>query len=325
MTNIFEPRINIKPYEYPQLYDYIPAIRNSYWVHTEYNYTSDIHDLKVGLTEEEKTVLVNSVLAISQIENQVKEFWGNVGKKLPKPEIKKVGATFAESEVRHEDAYSHILDITNLNGKFEEVINVPAIKGRIKYLNKILKISKSKKPLDIFKSIILFSMFIENVSLFSQFLIIMSFNKERNLLKGISNAVEATSKEENLHAQFGFDLVNIIKEENPEWWNEELQQELINFTNKAFKAEKGIIEWIFSEGDLDFINKETCIEFIKERFNNSLSSIGLDHSFDVNDEILAKTEWFTDEVDMTKRPDFFNKRSINYNKKSKAITSDELF
>jgi len=325
MTNIFEPRINIKPYEYPQLYDYIPAIRNSYWVHTEYNYTSDIHDLKVGLTEEEKTVLVNSVLAISQIENQVKEFWGNVGKKLPKPEIKKVGATFAESEVRHEDAYSHILDITNLNGKFEEVINVPAIKGRIKYLNKILKISKSKKPLDIFKSIILFSMFIENVSLFSQFLIIMSFNKERNLLKGISNAVEATSKEENLHAQFGFDLVNIIKEQNPEWWNEELQQELINFTNKAFKAEKGIIEWIFSEGDLDFINKEICTEFIKERFNNSLSSIGLDHSFDVNDEILAKTEWFTDEVDMTKRPDFFNKRSINYNKKSKAITSDELF
>lgn len=325
MTNIFQPRINIKPYEYPQLYDYIPAIRNSYWVHTEYNYTSDIHDLKVGLTDEEKTVLVNSVLAISQIENQVKEFWGNVGKKLPKPEIKKVGATFAESEVRHEDAYSHILDITNLNGKFEEVINVPAIKGRIEYLDKILKISKSQKPLDVFKSIILFSMFIENVSLFSQFLIIMSFNKERNLLKGISNAVEATSKEENLHAQFGFDIVNIIKEENPEWWNEDLQQELINFTNKAFTAEKGIIEWIFSKGDLDFIHQETCIEFIKERFNNSLSSIGLDYSFDVNDEILAKTEWFTDEVDMTKRPDFFNKRSINYNKKSKAITSDELF
>lgn len=325
MTNIFKKRTNIKPYEYPQLYQYIPAIRNSYWVHTEYNYTSDIHDLKVGLSENEKDVLINSVLAISQIENQVKEFWGKIGDKLPKPEIKKVGATFSESEVRHEDAYSHILDITNLNGKFEEVIDTPAIKGRIEYLDKILKISRSQEPIDVFKSIILFSMFIENVSLFSQFLIIMSFNKEQNILKGISNAVEATSKEENLHAQFGFDLVNIMKEENPEWWNEDLISELINFTHKAYEAEKGIIEWIFQSGDLDFITKETCIEFIKQRFNDSLSSIGMDLQFNVDDEILAKTEWFTDEVDMTKRPDFFNKRSINYNKKSKAITEDELF
>lgn len=325
MTNIFEKRTNIKPYEYPQLYQYIPAIRNSYWVHTEYNYTSDIHDLKVGLSENEKEVLINAVLAISQIENQVKEFWGKIGDKLPKPEIKKVGATFSESEVRHEDAYSHILDITNLNGKFEEVINTPAIKGRIKYLDKILDISKSQEPSDIFKSIILFSMFIENVSLFSQFLIIMSFNKQKNVLKGISNAVEATSKEENLHAQFGFDLVNIMKKENPEWWNEELLLELTAFTYKAFEAEKGIIEWIFEKGDLDFITKETCVEFIKQRFNDSLNSIGMDLKFKVNDDILTKTEWFTDEVDMTKRPDFFNKRSINYNKKSKAITEDELF
>ena len=87
-SNIFKPRVNIKPYEYPELYDYIPAIRNSYWIHTEYNYTSDIHDLKVGLTEKEKSVLVNAVLAISQIENQVKEFWGKIGNRLPKPEIK---------------------------------------------------------------------------------------------------------------------------------------------------------------------------------------------------------------------------------------------
>jgi ribonucleoside-diphosphate reductase beta chain len=42
------------------------------------------------------------------------------------------------------------------------------------------------------KSVLLFSLFIEHVSLFSQFLIMMSFNKEKNILKGISNVVEAT-------------------------------------------------------------------------------------------------------------------------------------
>ena len=64
-------------------------------------------------------------------------------------------------------------------------------------------------------------MFVENVSLFSQFLIMMAFNKHKNVLKGISNAVEATSKEEDIHARFGFELVNIIREENPDLFDKD--------------------------------------------------------------------------------------------------------
>ena len=45
-TNLFEKRINLKPYEYPQLYEYVPAIRHSYWIHSEFNFTSDIQDFK---------------------------------------------------------------------------------------------------------------------------------------------------------------------------------------------------------------------------------------------------------------------------------------
>jgi len=48
-TNIFEKRINLKPYEYPQLNDYVDAIRHSYWIHTEFNFTSDIQDFKTRL------------------------------------------------------------------------------------------------------------------------------------------------------------------------------------------------------------------------------------------------------------------------------------
>ena len=42
--NVFEKRITLKPYEYPELYEYVPAIRHSYWIHTEFNFTSDIQD-----------------------------------------------------------------------------------------------------------------------------------------------------------------------------------------------------------------------------------------------------------------------------------------
>ena len=54
------------------------------------------------------------MLAISQIEVAVKSFWGDIYKRMPKPEIGNVGATFAESEVRHADAYSHLIQLLGL-------------------------------------------------------------------------------------------------------------------------------------------------------------------------------------------------------------------
>jgi ribonucleoside-diphosphate reductase beta chain len=323
--NIFSKRTNLKPYEYPNLNEYVDAIRHSYWVHTEFNFTSDIQDFKVHLNEKERSALQRAMLAISQIEVAVKSFWGDIYKRMPKPEIGNVGATFAESEVRHADAYSHLIQLLGLNSEFENLLQVPAIRRRIKYLEKSITNSKAVDNRDYFESIVLFSMFVENVSLFSQFLVIMSFNKHKNMLKGISNAVEATSKEENIHAEFGFDLVNLIKSENPDWWTPELIEDLVETTIEAFEAESEIIDWIFEKGDLDFLTKSQAMEFIRHRFNVSLNSIGLENIFDVNETLLETTEWFDDEILTTKHTDFFNKRSINYSKKSKSITSNDLF
>jgi len=70
---------------------------------------------------------------------------------------------------------------------------------------------------------------------------------------------------------------------------------------------------------------QTIKEFIKNRFNNSLDSIGLPRIFPIDEKLLKETEWFDDEVIGTKHGDFFVKRSINYNKRSKSITKDDLF
>jgi ribonucleoside-diphosphate reductase beta chain len=323
--NIFTKRTNLKPYEYPNLIEYVDAIRHSYWVHTEFNFTSDIQDFKVHLNEKEQTAVKRAMLAISQIEIAVKTFWGDIYKKLPKPEIGSVGATFAESEVRHADAYSHLIQLLGLNSEFENLLEVPAIRRRIKYLEKTISNTKAIDNQDYFESVVLFSMFVENVSLFSQFLVIMSFNKHKNVLKGTSNAVEATSKEENIHAEFGFELVNLIKKENPSWWTPELVEDLIEATKDAFNAESEIVDWIFEKGNLDFLTKEQTIEFIKHRFNLSLNAIGIDNVFEVDTKLLETTEWFDDEILTTKHTDFFNKRSINYSKKSKSITLNDLF
>jgi ribonucleoside-diphosphate reductase beta chain len=324
-SNIFEKRINLKPYEYPQLYEYVPAIRHSYWIHTEFNFTSDIQDFKSGLTDVERSAIKNTMLAISQIEVAVKSFWGDIYHRMPKPEIGSVGATFAESEVRHHDAYSHLLEILGLNKEFENLKKKPVIMKRVQYLETALKNAKSENDREYAESILLFSLFIEHVSLFSQFLIIMAFNKHKNVLKGISNVVEATSKEEQIHGDFGIDVINIIKKEHPEWFDDEYKEMIQDICEKAFDAESKIVDWIFEAGELDFLPKNLVNEFIKNRFNNSLESIGIPKIFDVDQKLLEQTEWFDDEIIGTKHGDFFVKRSINYSKRTQSITSDDLF
>jgi ribonucleoside-diphosphate reductase beta chain len=324
-NNIFTQRVNILPYEYPQLLEYKDAIRHSYWIDTEFNFTEDIQDFKVTISSKERDVIKKTMLAIAQIEVSVKTFWADLYKRMPITEVGDVGMTFAESEVRHKDAYARLLRILGLEEEFKTVVEIPAIKGRIKYLKKYLDGSRSKDNKMYTKSVLLFSLFIEHVSLFSQFLIMMSFNKEKNLFKGISNVVEATSKEEDIHGNFGVELINIIKEENPDWFDEEFENLIYSACNKAYIAECDILDWIFEKGELDFLSKETIQHFIRNRFNNSLKKIGMNSYFKVDTNLLASTKWFDVEITATKEGDFFYKKQIDYNKKSKAITEDDLF
>ena len=325
MSDIFQKRVNILPYQYPQLLAYKDAIRHSYWIHTEFNFTTDIDDFKTKISTKEREVIKRSMLAIAQIEVNVKTFWADLYKRMPITEIGDVGMTFAESEVRHKDAYAQLLRILGLEEEFQSVVEIPAIKDRIAYLSKYLDGTRSRDNKMYTKSVLLFSLFIEHVSLFSQFYIMMSFNKEKNLFKGISNVVEATSKEEEIHGNFGSELINIIKEENPEWFDEEFENLIDSACKKAYEAECKILDWIFERGELSFLSKENIKNFIKNRFNNSLNRIGMKSIFEIDLVELEKSLWFDVEILSTKEGDFFYKKSVDYNKKSKSITEDDLF
>jgi len=322
---IFDKRINILPYQYPELLAYKDAIRHSYWLESEYNFTTDINDYRVKISDVEREVIKKTMLAIAQIEVNVKTFWADMYKRMPICEIGDVGMTFAESEIRHKDAYAKLLTILGLQEEFEHVIEVPAIKDRINYLTKYLDGTRSKDDKMYTKSVLLFSLFIEHVSLFSQFLIMMSFNKERNLFKGISNVVEATSKEEDVHGNFGVEIINIIKKEYSEWFDDEFDEMIYSACEKAYKAECKVLDWIFDKGELEFLSKNTIKEFIKNRFNCSLTKINMTPYFTVDLDELNKTHWFDVELTTTKEGDFFYKKQIDYSKKQQSITADDLF
>ena len=324
-SDIFQEREHLKPYEYDDFIDYTEAIRNSYWVHTEFNFAGDVQDFKVDTTDVEKSVIRKTMLAIAQIEVKVKTFWADIYQQMPKAEIGSVGMTFAESEVRHMDAYSHLLDILGIEDDFEEVTEIPAIKDRMEYLDKYLEGADSEDEEEYARSILLFSTFVEHVSLFSQFLIMTSFDKYEKKFKGISNAVEATSKEEQIHGLFGQELVQTIKEENPDLFGERFEEDVKDACRKAYKAEMGILDWIFSEGELDFLPRENVDEFLKDRFNQSLENVEVEPIFETDDDLLDEVRWFDEDIMMTKDNDFFSKRSTTYNKHTTSVTSEDMF
>ena len=323
--DLFKKRVLMKPYEYPEFMEYGDAIRHSYWVHTEFNFTSDIQDFHTKVAPHERAAVQNAMLAIAQVEVAVKTFWGDLYHRMPKYELGAVGAVFAESEARHAEAYSHLLEILGLNDQFSRIQDIPALKERVEYLSKSASWAKTGDDKDYVLSMILFSLFIEHVSLFSQFLIMMAFNKHKNVFSGLSNVIEATSKEEQIHGLFGIDIVNTLREERPEWFDESMSGAVYAACQESYKAEKKVVDWIFEEGELDFLPKNVVLEFIKNRLNNSLDSIGYDRIFEVDADLVKETTWFDDEIVGTKLTDFFNKRSVNYTKFSQSITADTIF
>lgn len=322
---LFDERKAFKPFEYPSVVDFKNAIAHSSWLVSEWNFTKDIQDFKVKLMDSERNALKNALLAISQIEVEVKRFWSKLGDRFPKAEFDQVGITFGESEVRHADAYSHLLEILGLNDDFAALLKDPVIQGRVDYLGKYVRGSAKKTDQEYSLVLALFSIFVENVSLFSQFLVVKSFNKYLNVLKDVDNVIQATQKEEQVHALFGVHLIKLIKAEHPDWFGKEFTHAIRAQCRKAFKAEEKIVDWIFEKGDLSFLTKAEVIEFLRDRFNKSLVLLDEDPIFPVDHNLLKGLRWFEEEIHAEANTDFFHKRPVTYSLKSQSIEAEDLF
>ena len=323
---IFEEQISRKPDHYPWTEEFITAMHNGAWTDKEFNFQADIQDFKVNLNDTERDMVSRSLSAIAQIEVAVKTFWAKVGENLPHPSITDLGYVMANVEVIHNNAYERLLDVLDMNDIFEENLKLDIIQNRVKYLRKYLhKYYKDSKKQYVY-SLILFTLYVENVSLFSQFYTINYFNRFRNLLKDTTQQVAYTSREELLHAMVGMKLVNVIRDEHPEIFDDEFIDRIRHECMEAFKAESKIIEWSVNGYKSDNLSTPILQNFIKNRLNDSLKEIGITPVFDdVDDEMLQKTEWFDEDVLGNTATDFFAKRPTEYSKNDKCYDESELF
>ncbi|MEO4004930.1 MULTISPECIES: ribonucleotide-diphosphate reductase subunit beta [unclassified Flavobacterium] len=323
--SIFDKRINYKPFEYPEVLQFTEAINKSYWVHSEVDFTADTQDFHSHLSSAEKTAIKHSLLAIAQIEVAVKSFWGNIYEHFPKPEFNGLGSTFAECEFRHSEAYSRLLEVLGYNDEFEKLLDIPVIMQRVNYLSKVLQDTRSEDNKKYVVALILFSILIENVSLFSQFAIILAFTRFKGYMKNVSNIIAWTSVDEQVHANAGIYIVNKIREEHPEYFDAETIDLIRESVKDSISVESDILDWIFEEGEIEIIKKHDLVNFMKFRIDESLSQIGIEKVFYVSPEDYQAMAWFEEEVFANSLDDFFAKRPVDYTKHDKSITANDLF
>jgi ribonucleoside-diphosphate reductase beta chain len=323
---LFEEQISRKPDQYPWTKEFIDAIWSGFWTPDEFNFRADYSQFKSELSPAEQQVIVRALSAIGQIEVAVKTFWSNIGDKMPHPSIRDLGYAMANSEVIHNMAYEKLLDVLHLTHVFEENMNEAVIKGRVDYLRKYLnRVYKNDNKKQYIYSIILFTLFVENVSLFSQFYIIMHFNRNRAVLKDCAQQVQYTRNEEMLHAQVGIKLINTMREEYPELFDEELEARIAHECIDSLKAESKVIDWIMTDYNIPGLNAEILKSFIAKRMKDSIDQIGFDSSkIYYNPQHIEQTYWFDEELLGANMTDFFQKRPVEY-AKGMGITADDLF
>jgi ribonucleoside-diphosphate reductase beta chain len=324
--DIFRPRKAILPYEYPEIMSFVKAMRDSFWVHSHFTWEGDISDFHSPNTPEHyRTVYTRCALAIAQIEVSVKTFWGDIDKTLPKHEFSMLAATFDNSEAIHFDTYRFVLELVGLNNEFNNLDSYPMLKKRSESLRSAIAVPTQDRK-DFLLKLIMFSTFIENVSLFSQFLIMSSFDAHEKLFSATANGIAATNLDESTHHLAGVAITEIIKKENPDLWTPELIEEIKHRAHSAIRTELDLIDWIFDNQDLPFITRDQVKSFVKTRMKDSLERIGISIYKDHKD---IKFDWFEGRTTLLTNIDFFAKKGYNYNKGAsfspKSIFTEEFY
>lgn len=322
---IFEEQISRKPNRYPWTEEFIESMHNGFWTHKEFSFKSDVQQFKVKLTDQEREIIIRCLSAIGQIEVAVKTFWAKLGENLPHPALQDLGYVMANTEVIHNNAYERLLTVLELENVFEENLKLEWIQGRVKYLKKYThRFYKDHKKQYLY-AIILFTLFVENVSLMSQFYIINWFARNKNVLKDTDQQVKYTRNEENIHALVGMKIINTIREEYPELFDKELEERVLSEAIEAYESEAKIIDWMVNGIKEDGLSAEHLKEFIKERINESLKGISFPPAFETNPDLLKDTTWFNEELLGNNMTDFFHSRPVEYSKKSQSFSEADLF
>jgi len=308
------------PFKYKWAWEKYLAGCANHWMPQEVNMNRDIALWKnpQGLTDDERLIVKRNlgffVTADSLAANNI--VLGTY-RHITAPECRQYLLRQAFEEAIHTHAYQYIAESLGLDESeiFAAYQEVKCIRDKddflIPFINTLtdpnFKTGTEESDRALLRSLIVFACLMEGLFFYVGFVQILSLGRQ-NKMTGAAEQYQYILRDESMHCNFGIDLINTIKLENPNLWTVEFRKELTELFHKAVELEYAYAEDTMPRGVLG-LNAPMFKEYLRFVANRRAQQIGLDTLFP---GATNPFPWMSELIDLKKEKNFFETRVIEY-------------
>ena len=308
------------PFKYKWAWEKYLAGCANHWMPQEINMTRDIALWKDpnGLTADERRIIMRNlgffVTADSLAANNI--VLGTY-RQITAPECRQYLLRQAFEEAIHTHAYQYIVESLGLDQAeiFNAYHEVASIRDKDEFLIPFIdvltdpsfKTGTPENDQKLLRSLIVFACIMEGLFFYVGFTQILAMGRQ-NKMTGAAEQYQYILRDESLHCNFGIDLINQIKLENPHLWTPEFKEELRGLFEKAVELEYRYAEDTMPRGVLG-LNAPMFKGYLRYICNRRCMQIGLDAMFPNEENPFP---WMSEMIDLKKERNFFETRVIEY-------------
>jgi ribonucleoside-diphosphate reductase beta chain len=308
------------PFKYEWAWQkYLDGCAN-HWMPQEVNMTADIALWKSenGLTEDERTIVMRNLGFFSTADSLVaNNLVLAIYRLITNPECRQYILRQAFEEAIHTHAYQYC--IQSLGMDEGEVFNmyreIPSVAAKatwgLKYTQSLSDPTfKTGTPEDdqrLLRNLIAFYCVLEGIFFYCGFTQILSMGR-RNKMTGVAEQFQYILRDESMHLNFGIDMINQIKIENPHLWSKEFQDEVTQMILEGAMLEIEYARDTMPRGVLG-MNASMMEEYLKFIANRRLNQVGLPEQYA---GVTNPVGWMSEMMDLRKEKNFFETRVTDY-------------
>ena len=308
------------PFKYDWAWQkYLDGCAN-HWMPQEVNMTGDIALWKSeeGLSEDERKIIMRSLGFFSTADSLVaNNLVLSVYKHLTNPECRQYLLRQSFEEAIHTHAYQYVIQSLGMDEAelFNMYREVPSVARKASWALEFTKelddphfktgtVEQDKKLL---RNLIGFYCVLEGIFFYCGFTQILSMGR-RNKMNGTAEQFQYILRDESMHLNFGIDVINQIKLENPQLWDEEMQDQAAGMILQGMQLEIEYARDTMPRGVLG-MNASMMEEYLNYIANRRLVQIGLPEEFPNAENPFP---WMSEIMDLRKEKNFFETRVIEY-------------
>jgi ribonucleoside-diphosphate reductase beta chain len=151
-----------------------------------------------------------------------------------------------------------------------------------------------------------FSLILEGIFFYSSFAVMFGFQRQNKMI-GAAEQIQYIMRDESMHLNFGINMINAIKEEQPELWTKSFQDHIVDLVKKAVVLEATFAREVFPKGIFG-MNAEGFEKYIQHIADRRLTRVGLPELYQTPNPF----PWMSEAIDLTKEKNFFETRVTEY-------------